>query len=135
MLMRNCGLLALPVFLSMCACGGCGPSGVSVTGTVTYKGEPLTSGFVIFQPEQGSPLQAPIAADGSYQLAGVEPGQVAVAVTGPTKPVAGPDGVSADAPADGPQVYIPDRYGVLEKAGLSYTVTDAAPQVHDIALE
>lgn len=134
MVVRICSSVVLSI--AVFACGGCGPSGASVTGTVSYKGQPLTSGFVIFQPEVGNLSQSPIAPDGSYRIEGVSPGRVAVAVTGPTKPAVGPDGVSADGPAvGGPQVYIPERYGVLEKAGLAYEVSEVSPQTHDIMLE
>jgi hypothetical protein len=115
---------------------GCGSQGSSVSGKVTYQGKPLTSGFVMFHPAEGPVLQSPIAADGTYRIEGAAAGRVNVAVTGPSKPVAGPDGVSADADAPaGPQVYIPEKYGMLETAGLAYDVTGAATQSHDIALE
>lgn len=114
---------------------GCGPSGTSVSGKVSFQGQPLMSGFVMFQPADGMLLQSPIAPDGMYRIVGAAPGVVAIAVTGPAKTVVGPDGVSADDPSSsGPQVFIPEKYGLLETAGLTYEVTDAGTQVHDIDL-
>lgn len=56
----------LPLFLLTIGCGG-PPSG-QVSGKVTFKGERLTLGSIIFMPETpNSPYaQAEIAPDGSY---------------------------------------------------------------------
>lgn len=124
--------------VGLCLLGivGCGPSSASVSGTVSFQGQPLTSGFVMFQPAEGMLLQSPIAPDGTYRIDGVVPGGVAIAITGPAKPVAGPDGVSADNPSSsGPQVFIPEKYGLLETAGLTYEVTGAGTQVYNIDLQ
>jgi hypothetical protein len=129
-------LLFTAVGLCLLGILGCGSSGASVSGKVTFQGEPLTSGFVMFQPPEGMLLQSPIAPDGTYRIDGVVPGGVAVAVTGPSRPAVGPDGVSADEPSSsGPQVFIPEKYGALETAGLTYEVTNAGSQVYDIELQ
>lgn len=55
---------------------GCGPVApkrefAEVAGTVTYKGEPVTVGTVLFQPPGGAAVSAPLESDGSYTLKGV----------------------------------------------------------------
>ncbi|QDT68559.1 hypothetical protein MalM25_14820 [Planctomycetes bacterium MalM25] len=40
-----------------------------VQGVVTYNGEPLEFGYVMFQPPKGQPAQGQIAADGTFTLA------------------------------------------------------------------
>ena len=49
---------------------GCGKKRdlIPVAGKVTYKGQPLKFGNVLFQPESGPPAKGEIAADGTYTL-------------------------------------------------------------------
>lgn len=112
---------------------GCGSSGQSIGGTVTFQGRPLSAGFVMFQTAGGI-QQAPIEADGSYRIGGLVPGEARVAVVGPAKPAVGPDGVSADVVPAGELVFIPEKYAQVETSGLSCTVGNGTQQ-HDIALE
>ncbi len=50
--------------------GGCnrGPAMAPVSGKVTYKGQPLKHGNVLFQPSVGPPAKGEIGPDGSYTL-------------------------------------------------------------------
>ncbi len=43
---------------------GCGSSSSTVSGTITFDGKPLNSGFVLFQPSQGTVQSANIQPDG-----------------------------------------------------------------------
>jgi hypothetical protein len=73
-----CGALALALSAS-----GCNPSGlVSATGRLTYKGNPVPSTRVIFQPEDGSRRSTGLTDDdGRFTLqfsrteSGVKPGR------------------------------------------------------------
>jgi len=48
---------------------GCGPTLSPVTGTVTYKGEKVKGGMLIFSPSgEGVPASATIQEDGSFAL-------------------------------------------------------------------
>lgn len=53
------------------ACIGCGRSKletVPVSAKVTYKGQPLKFGNVLFQPDVGAPAKAEIQPDGTFTL-------------------------------------------------------------------
>jgi hypothetical protein len=52
----------------------------SVTGTITYKGQPVKAGTVYFLYEQGGQYQSDLKPDGSYQFMDVPAGNVRVLV-------------------------------------------------------
>jgi hypothetical protein len=71
------------LLLGMCVImGGCSKPPASVTGIVTYKGKPLTSGSVTFFCDQDNTVvNAKIDSDGSYKTpATVPPGRARIAV-------------------------------------------------------
>ncbi len=78
------------------------PDGATVTGKVTYKGQPLTSGFVTLVDEDGRKFSASIRMDGSYAFrkVAVPPGEYTVVLEESTSLVKG------QAPLDA----VPERY-------------------------
>lgn len=67
----------LALVLACSGCGGRTDSGemeaTSIRGVVTFQGQPLSGGVIVFAPDperggQGPPLMADIAADGSYAI-------------------------------------------------------------------
>jgi hypothetical protein len=62
---------------------GCGPGGVTVSGTVTLDGEPLKEGHIVFRPvpalAKSEAIGGPIK-DGKYQVK-ARPGQNRVEIT------------------------------------------------------
>lgn len=119
---------------------GCGSSTAKtddlrqVTGTVTYDGMPLTSGFVTFMPagETGNSATGDLDSSGGYSLStrsprdGVQPGSYKVAVTSwEISPEMGQEGVSA----------IPKKYFDANKSGLTATVTDESDQTIDFEIK
>ena len=61
--------------------GGCGsghPETFPVAGKITYDGQPVTQGTVVFYPEEGRSAMGTIAADGSYRLTTFEDGDGAL---------------------------------------------------------
>lgn len=122
--------------------GGCSPSAppkeTTVRGRLTFQGEPVANGTVVFAPDPdrggtGRPLRAATAADGTFTIRAadgpVPPGWYRVALAAP-----------ADAPTDPPfppQLRRPDRSGVVRevKAGADHvfefavetTTADATP--------
>jgi len=74
--------------------GGCSrktaPSPATVRGKVTYEGEPLAGGLIVFAPDpergaSGKHAQSELAADGSFQLSqagesSIQPGWYRVAI-------------------------------------------------------
>jgi hypothetical protein len=116
----------------------------SVTGKVTYKGQPLPGGTVVFHPAKGKPAAGTIQADGTYAIQGVPPGLVVVTIE--TESVkAGPDkGPKLKPPAKDKEptpgggkaaryVAIPRLYGDVKTSPLRLTV-QAGKQVFDIVL-
>ena len=71
---------------------GCGSSSATVSGTVTFAGKPLNSGFVLFQPSEGTVQSANIQPDGTYTVEQLGLGMAKISVTVPPPPAAGPDG-------------------------------------------
>jgi hypothetical protein len=47
---------------------GCGPNLAQVDGTVSFKGEKVKGGMLIFSPEAGEPAAATVKDDGSFVL-------------------------------------------------------------------
>ena len=84
--MRSClpKSIALVTIL-LGACWGCGPAAgvpvslVPVKGKVTYKGQPLTTGIIRFEPDYGRMATGKIQADGSFVLSTLKEGDGVVA--------------------------------------------------------
>ncbi|HZT81080.1 MAG TPA: carboxypeptidase-like regulatory domain-containing protein [Gemmataceae bacterium] len=142
---------------------GCGGPSASVSGKVTYKGQPLNGGTVVFQSTDGKwGGSSAIAEDGTYTIPKVPPGQVKIGVetksVNPTVPKGGGGFMFKKGPADFKMkppkdtampkdadktfyggdtkkyVDIPEKYADPEKSGLTYTVT-AGKQIHNIDLK
>lgn len=139
--------LALGLFL---LAAGCGKSHGTISGKVTYKGQPLKGGQVTFISDQGGGGQANISEeDGSYTMEKVPIGPGTFAVQ---PPMMGPPPMmpGSAAPAKGmelpsdldPSVFhrgggrslsLPDKYTDPQTSGLQFTVTGGAQQ-HNIEL-
>ena len=136
------GLLLLLV-LPISGCGGGRPSG-TVTGTVTYKGAPLTTGKVIFYGANNQVASAAIGDDGKYEAIKVPLGPVKVAVDTPPPPSAaavkaakaGKKRFERGNPITVPEntVSIPAKYANPEQSGFSLTVKEGS-QPYDIDLK
>jgi hypothetical protein len=122
-------LLALLLGVSV---AGCGPGKGEVSGTVRYKGRPLSSGTIQFLGPDGVPCAATIQPDGSF-AAQVTAGEAKVIVscvdeprlTGLTKQLAaGGPGRAAPprVPSGGNFSLIPLRYGDWDASGLTVLV-------------
>jgi hypothetical protein len=116
---------------------GCGRSSqATLTGKVTYKGQPLKGGSIALISETGGVERATIAEDGSYKITKVPAGSAKVTVdTKALRPAAtkAKQGVYAKAPPEAkPQslkggdadryVAIPDRYADPDKSGIRVQV-------------
>ncbi|HEY7425889.1 MAG TPA: hypothetical protein VH682_16785 [Gemmataceae bacterium] len=108
---------------------GCGKPTGEVSGVVTYNGEPLPSGTVLFvgagPPNEGKadPVSQ-IQSDGRYHIPRVVCDDVRIIVQ--TPPV-------MKGPKARPSIEIPKHYADPEKSGLTYTVTPG-PQTFDLKL-
>jgi hypothetical protein len=143
--------LVLPCGLLLAGCGG---SQGTVSGKVSYKGQPLKGGTVSIIPKAGGVVSAPIKEDGSYTISHVPPGPARVTVETrslrpmPKRAMPGPYAkMPKDAIPEGVKVpgvtsqgdpnryvAIPDQYADPEKSGLSLDVQRGS-QPHDIDLK
>src|SRR5438128_8832771 len=69
------GVLALAL-----AVDGCGPPQASVSGSVTFNGQPFPSGTVLFHGADGRVEHALISEDGSYTIANAPLGELRITV-------------------------------------------------------
>jgi hypothetical protein len=121
-------------------CRGDQTSG-TVTGTVRYKGEPLSGGKVTFFGTNDQVATAMIGADGSYKAQKVPLGTVVAAVSTPG-PMPGKEDAASNpmmkrkkvAPPEKKSVVVPDKYSDPKKSGVTLTVTGGT-QSFDINLD
>jgi hypothetical protein len=119
------GVFATVVFAG---CGG-GPKTAPVTGKVTYRGQPLQFGSVMFQPDTGPVAKAKIESDGTFTLStdgkpGAVLGKHKVRVTcfesqSPNPPPTPP----GQEPTLG-RSLIPQKYSNFGASGLEITVSE-----------
>lgn len=157
-------LLLLPV-VAVLAAAGCGGSNTlapaSVSGSVNYKGKPVTGGQVLFYSgTNGTPYSATIAPDGTYSIADIPAGELVVcvdteslspeqkesagkdakrreAMMGNRQPPAGRGGSgggAAAAEAEGKYVKLPAKYANPKTSPVTYT-TKTGRQVYNIELD
>lgn len=140
---RNAAFLAC---LVTCLAAGCGGSGdqletAPVSGTVSYNGELLKIGSLLFVPEDGGPsAQGKIEEDGSYTMGtytatdGAILGKHKVMITAMTSE--GGSGLPEDAVDGnaGAVSIIPEHYGDLENSGL-FVVVVAGDNERDFELK
>ncbi len=119
----KCGYL-IPLLASLSLVGGCGGAAgtYSVTGQVTYQGQPLQHGTVMFNPTASDlpPVLGRIQSDGSYEIRAA-PGDYKVVVNATTEvdPNLEPD----DPGYQPPTSLIPEVYSNPLQTPLEVTVT------------
>lgn len=113
--------------LSAAACllVGCGERQelAPVRGKVTYQGKPLTSGVVMFQPQNGPPARGQIQPDGAFELellgeglgAPLGPNKVRISSREQPKDTGAEIGLG--------KLLIPKRYTDFDTSGLQVEVT------------
>jgi hypothetical protein len=66
---RNSAPWAVPVLLvALAGCSDSGPKVVRVTGTLTYKGQPVTNAYLTFRPENGRQSWAQTDEQGRFKV-------------------------------------------------------------------
>ncbi|QDS90599.1 hypothetical protein EC9_48130 [Rosistilla ulvae] len=124
--MKNKRIALLSVALLTLASIGCGSSGPAmsqVSGKVSYGGEPVTAGHVVFRAKDGKTVSSagPIV-DGVFEFESL-PGEKTVMITA-TRPV--PGKFDESNPGEKVQIteqFIPENYNA--KSELSVVVTEA----------
>jgi hypothetical protein len=109
-----CSVFFIGLMFATFAIGGCnrnsGPERVVVSGTITYKGNPIPDGQIRFVPDEKShvPINAANIVDGQYKAdlhGGVPVGTFKVEVKAFVKAPSPPE------PMWTPKNYLPKRYG------------------------
>jgi hypothetical protein len=110
-------LLGLVAVAAAVGCGG--TKKVTVTGTVSYKGQPVTAGMVQFVGAPGTaPAGGLIKNDGTFTVTDVTPGEVKVSFLATPPSSKDPPGPKVTTVGD-----LPEKYRDAEKSGLKYTIT------------
>jgi glycine/D-amino acid oxidase-like deaminating enzyme len=133
--------LGLPWLLAASAllgsgCLGCGSRGFPVSGAVSFDGQPVAEGTIVFEPADGrGPTAGGAVAAGRYEVFAATPGEKRVRIfatrstgrTLPTDPV-------PDAPlVEEIEAYIPDIYNACTT--LACSVAERGPTVCDFHLK
>ncbi len=130
-LILACGALVLA------GCGSAGRPTATIHGVVTFKGRPVSAGYVVFIPENNAPeVRSPLGPDGSYRATGVTVGRCTVAVETqafqhlmpPPRGLA--KGISSDRPVYTP---IPAKYERPQTSQLTYEVKSGS-NTYDVNL-
>jgi hypothetical protein len=116
----------LPALVLLTWQPGCGQVTGEVTGRVTMRGKPVSSGSVILFCPGKRILRGVIGKDGCYSISGVPLGDAVVTVRCPAFSSGFTDGADLPPAVDNtPQVAaaeIPARYAVPEESGLTVRV-------------
>lgn len=138
------GLLLVVGWLAagVAGCGKSGPQTVSVTGTVTYQGKPVSNGTVSFlpvDPQKGRSAMGKIDPNGRYvamtseTIKGLLPGEYIVTVSAFKTPIAD---LSPAKSASADNLAVPARYTDPKTSPLKLTVAAGdRSKTFDIPLE
>lgn len=142
-IIRSRAVIGLAVLGLSClaGCGGSGdPPTVPISGTVTYKGEPIKAGQVRFtpvDPKTTRPAEGKIQPDGSFTIETFKPGDGAMAGEYSISliPLADdPTMLAKDVSAAQKKGPFPEKYANPKTSGLKETVTLGQPK-KDLTLE
>jgi hypothetical protein len=140
------GRLGWLLCLAALLAAGCGKTTAQVSGKVTYRGRPVTSGAVTFLGKDGKAGDTgQIQADGSYVVARAPVGPVTIAVVTPPPPdysqaasqggsLAADEEVKAGLARAARHVAVPAKYRNPQESGLTFEVRPG-PNAHDIDLK
>ncbi|QDV71939.1 hypothetical protein [Botrimarina mediterranea] len=125
------------VVASCVVMSGCGSTQelAPVRGKVTYKGKPLTTGVVMFQPLSGPPARGRIQPDGTFELEML--GEGAGAPLGTNRVRVSSREPSADTATETAlgKLLIPKRYTDFATSGLTVEVAADRTEPYLIELE
>jgi hypothetical protein len=131
MTLKTATLLTASLTLALLAgCGGPPPKKMlTVTGTVTYKGQVLKTGVIKFLAPNGDFATAAIGEDGRFTMTEVVPGEQKVAYVGGPMNVGSSDaGTGGNAPG-AKAVTVPAKFGDPQTSGATVTVPETGGEV------
>ena len=133
---RSAAIVTAVVVLTTCL--GCGSKTKTLTGKITFDGNPLDQGQITFEPKGLGKMSVAQIVEGTYTLPdkfGLVPGDYVVRITSerPTGAKVKPASYSQDqTPMDVYQQFLPAKYNT--KSTLSVNVSPDGENVHDFAL-
>ena len=131
-------MLACVMLTQFLGCGGADSGRASVSGKVTFDGEPVKMGQVSFEPQGQGRMGIAQIVDGAYQMPpqqGPTPGKYTVRITAdrPTGKTAQAPPTATGRPAgESYEQYIPAKYN--ERSELTVEIGAEPNAVHDFAL-
>ena len=137
--MQHCSAVSLMLLLLAPTLVGCGAGEAKgrIAGKVTFQGQPVSEGIVVFRgAEKSVHITAELRSDGSYTVAtakgvGLPPGTYQVCVCPPAIHV--PTTVGGAAPKIKQYPNIPAKYRDIKTSGLTLTV-ELGDNPFDIAM-
>jgi hypothetical protein len=112
------------VLLLLVGCGKSNPRGGVLSGTVTYKGQPVNSAALRLYPSSGGeaqPIMIPVGPDGTFRTADVPEGDYKVVVQG-TGAAAGSSSGGGAPGAPKPTIPFPPKYKQPQTSDLTCKV-------------
>jgi len=131
-------LLAVVTLALLIGCGGPDSDRASVSGKVTFDGEPVETGQIAFEPQGQGRFGIAQIVDGAYQMPaqqGPTPGKYTVRITAdrPSSKAAQPaPEVSGRPTGTSYEQYIPAKFN--ERSELTVEISAEPNAVHDFAL-
>jgi hypothetical protein len=129
---RPAAVLFSALVLAMAGCGG---NDSTLTGQVTYQGQPVIFGAVIVHCADGIGRSSSIGPDGKYAVGNLPTGPVKITVESPELPdpaARRPRPPRSEGPAETPPEYkpldrskwvrLPDKFADPDKSGLTTTL-------------
>ncbi|VTS08489.1 hypothetical protein [Tuwongella immobilis] len=121
-LLVSLAILAAVPILGIVGCSDSGVKKITVSGTITYKGQPLSSGMLTAIGSTNNEVtSASIQTDGSFILTDVIPGPVKIGII-PT-PVSMSSSNGKAAPKR-PPVNLPAKFSNPQQSGVEVTIAD-----------
>jgi len=125
--------LVLSCLLPYAGCGKGRPATMQVSGRVTYQGQPVPEGSIMFHPEKGRPALGSIGPDGSYTLTtfdqgdGAAPGKYRVTIDARAAAANAPRSFQEELGGNSPtsigvKWLAPEKYSRLETSNLTAEV-------------
>lgn len=130
MTLKTATLLAATLTLLVGCSGTPTKKMLTVTGTVSYKGQPLKSGIIKFLAADGSTSMAVVGSDGKFIMTEVVPGeQKVVYLGGPTGSGSSDQGVAAGNAPTSKDVSVPARLADFQTSGVTVTVPEKGGEI------
>lgn len=130
-LLRSLSLCLVASCFILWAGSGCANKGIkkiTLKGTVTYEGKPVTSGLLKITGPHNSYAAASIQESGRYEITDVVPGELQIGV------METPQGSgSSSGGGSGPKVTplnLPEKFRDPATSGVKYTITEATKELN-----